>query len=82
VIPNEAVEAAMDVVLDGGLVLKRSLVHDLIEAAAPHLMAAVFALHEPIQWKPGQPRPAESDTICGSCGTVYPCATVLAIANE
>jgi hypothetical protein len=42
VIPDEAVEAAMDVMLDDGLVLKRSLIHDLVAAAAPHLMAAAW----------------------------------------
>ena len=40
-IPAEAVEALMDAASDSGFVLKRSLAHDWLEAAAPHMLVHV-----------------------------------------
>ena len=41
-IPAEAVEALMDAAHDSGFVLKRSLAHDWLEVAAPHIRAQML----------------------------------------
>jgi hypothetical protein len=90
-IPSEAIEAAAKAMAqietgnDGITVaneIDRLHARAALEAAAPYLMATVMALHSPVAWKPGSPRPAGIDTVCANCGTAYPCATVEAATGD